>query len=215
MTAFRVEAILFDNDGVLVDSHGAAAAAWNQWAQTWAPSFDFHRDIQHGRRLADVVGDLVPDGRADMATHALLEMEMRCATDVPAIPGALELLRTIPTSSWVVVTSGAREMALARMRSAGLPQPRAIVSADDVRAGKPAPDPYLAGATALGVDASACAVFEDAPLGVVSARAAGVGIVIGVGAATNGCEIDVGVSALSGITFDGRTLVIPDAVKIS
>jgi sugar-phosphatase len=215
MTSFQVNAILFDNDGVLVDSHDAAAAAWNRWARTWAPAFDFHRDIQHGRRLADVVGDLVAAEHADVATRDLLDLEMRCATDVPAIPGASDLLRSIPTSLWVVVTSGAREMALARMSSAGLPQPRAIISADDVRTGKPAPDPYLAGAAALNVDPSACAVFEDAPLGVVSARAAGVPIVVGVGPATIGCEIDVGVSALLGITFDGTTLVIPDAVKIS
>ncbi|MCW2688092.1 MAG: phosphatase [Mycobacterium sp.] len=214
MTSYAVEGILFDNDGVLVDSHDAAAAAWNQWARTWAPDFDFHRDIQHGRRLADVVGDLVSPDRAEVATRDLLDMEMRYATDVPAIVGAAGLLRVIPPDSWVVVTSGAREMALARMSSADLPHPRAIVSAEDVRAGKPAPDPYLAGAAALGLKPVACAVFEDAPLGVMSARAAGAGVVIGVGPATIGCDVDVTVSTLSGITFDGTTLVVSDGVTI-
>ncbi|MDV3126655.1 HAD-IA family hydrolase [Mycobacterium sp. 21AC1] len=200
--------ILFDSDGVLVDSHAAAATAWNRWAQTWAPGFDFHRDAQHGRRLADVVARLVSPGDVAHATQVLSDLEVELATEVPAIPGAVGLLRSSPPGAWAVVTSGGREMASARLVSAGLPAPRALVTADDVSAGKPAPEPYLAGAALLGVDPRSCAVFEDAHLGIVSARAAGVGVVVGVGPQTLGEDVDASVADLSGITFDGSELTI-------
>ena len=58
-------------------------------------------------------------------------------------------------------------------RAAGLPVPAALVTGDEVARGKPAPDPYLLAAERLGVDPAACLVFEDAPAGIASARAAG------------------------------------------
>ncbi len=159
----------------------------------------------------EVVGDLVAGEQVEAAAQALFDIEMLYATDVPAVAGAPELLRTIPPGSWVVVTSGAREMALARVASGGLPRPHAIVSAEDVQAGKPAPDPYLAGAAALGLNPVACAVFEDAPLGIASARAAGIKVVVGVGPATIGRDVDASVSA-SGST---RPSVVVDLVMVS
>lgn len=213
---FAIDAILFDSDGVLVDSHDAAATVWNRWARTWAPGFDFHRDAQHGRRLAEVVADLVEHGDIAYATQVLMDMELELATEVPAVPGAVGLLQSSPPDSWAVVTSGGREMASARLVSAGLPAPRALISADDVSIGKPAPEPYLAGARLLGIDPGSCAVFEDAHLGIVAARAAGVRVVVGVGRQTVGEEVDVSVADLRGITFDGGELIIGgDAILTS
>ena len=212
--SFRIDGILFDSDGVLVDSNDAAALVWNDWARTWSPGFDFHRDIQHGRRLADIVAELVSAEHVSSATQALIDMEMASATHVPAIAGAAELLAAIPTDAWAVVTSGGRNMALARLASAGLPSPGVIISAEDVDAGKPAPDPYLAAAQALGLNPHTCAVFEDALLGIESARSAGAGIVIGVGATTLSQGVDVSVATLSGITFDGHILTIPHTAII-
>jgi sugar-phosphatase len=206
--AFRVSGILFDSDGVLVDSHDAAATAWNHWARTWAPGFDFHRDAQHGRRLVDVVADLVGDGDTALASRLLTELELELATEVPAVAGAVALLSSSPAERWAVVTSGGREMASARLKSAGLPTPRVLVSADDVSAGKPDPEPYLAGARLLGLAPQTCAVFEDAHLGIMAARAAGAGLVVGVGAQTVGEDVDVSVADLSGITFDGSELTV-------
>ncbi|MBU8821971.1 HAD-IA family hydrolase [Mycolicibacterium goodii] len=205
---FPIAGILFDSDGVLVDSHEAAAVAWNHWARTWAPGFDFHRDAQHGRRLVDVVAELVGDGDTALATRLLTELELELATEVPAVAGAVALLSSSPADRWAVVTSGGREMAAARLRSAGLPTPRVLVSADDVSAGKPEPEPYLAGARLLGLDPRNCAVFEDARLGIMAARAAGAGLVVGVGAQTIGEDVDVSVADLSGISFDGSDLVV-------
>jgi len=211
---FRVDGILFDSDGVLVDSNEAAALVWNDWARKWCPGFDFHRDIQHGRRLQDIVADLVDAHHVTSATQALSDMEMASATGVPPIAGAPGLLAAMPADSWTVVTSGRRAMALARLASAGLPRPRVVVAAEDVATGKPAPEPYLAGAHALGLETHHCAVFEDAPLGIRSARAAGAKVVIGVGAATIGQDVDVTITDLSGVTFDGRTLTIAHSAVI-
>jgi len=207
MPAFAVSALLFDCDGVLVDSHDAAAAAWNRWATRWKPGFDFHRDVEHGRRLADCVTELVGPQRAPRAIAELMDAERRHAVDVREIPGAAALLATLPADCWAVVTSGTREIATARLAAAGLPAPTVLVTADDVEAGKPEPDPYLQAAARLSIPPSACAVFEDAPAGVTAARRADVPTVIGVGATAV-----LGVSAhiwnLREVTFDGSQLII-------
>lgn len=82
---FPAAGLLFDNDGVLVDSHEVAAGVWNQWATRWVPGFDFHRDIRHGLRLREVVADLVSAEHAAAATEDLMDMELTLATDVPPI----------------------------------------------------------------------------------------------------------------------------------
>ena len=206
---FPAAGVLFDNDGVLVDSHELAAGVWNQWATRWVPGFDFHRDIRHGLRLREVVADLVSAEHAAAATEDLMDMELTLATDVPPIRGAPELIAGCPPGSWALVTSGRRCMALARLTSAGIAHPVSVVSADDVASGKPAPDPYLAGAAALGLRPDQCIVFEDASAGIRSARAAGIAHVIGVGIASRDEDVDVAVSSLSGITFDGTRVSIP------
>ena len=211
---FHAAGALFDNDGVLVDSHDVAARVWNRWATRWVPGFDFHRDIRHGLRLSDAVADLVSAEHVAAATKNLSDMELTLATEVSPIPGAPELIADCPAGSWALVTSGRRSVALARLTSAGIAHPVAVVSADDVERGKPAPDPYLAGAAALGVRPGRCIVFEDSRAGIISARAAGVAHVIGVGEATVGEDVDAAVSSLSGITFDGTHVSMPPELII-
>jgi sugar-phosphatase len=212
---FEVSGVLFDNDGVLVDSHDVAAKVWNQWAARWAPTFDFHRDVRHGLRIRDAVAAIVVNpANVPEATRDLIDLESRLATRVGAIRGAPELIARCPVGAWSLVTSGRRSVALARLTSAGIPHPLAVVSADDVKNGKPAPDPYLAGAASLRLPPARCAVFEDAAAGVASARSAGVACVIGVGEATLDDDVDVAVSSLRGIRFDGVRLTIPPNVVI-
>lgn len=189
MHILAVDALLIDCDGVLVDSHDAAATAWNTWARRWSPGFDFHRDIEHGHRIAEVVAELVePDDVAEAAAD-LIQAELTHAAQVPALPGARDLLNTSPSGTWAVVTSGGRAIATARMRAAGLPPAQILVSAEDVRVGKPSPDPYRLGAQRLRTPPQRCAVFEDAPAGIAAALAAGVGTTIGVGAAAHTAEV--------------------------
>src|SRR5438445_12319550 len=89
------------------------------------------------------------------------------------MPGAVDLIRSIPDGRWCVVTSGTRLLAAARLRLAGLPTPRVLVTADEVSNGKPHPEPYLKGAQLLGFDPVDGLVVEDAPAGIQSAHAGG------------------------------------------
>ena len=204
-----VDGLLLDCDGVLVDSHSAAAAAWNLWAKRWAPGFDFHRDVEHGRRIADLVAELISTP-SDVATAAadLAQQELEHASRVVAIPGALQLLDSSPAGSWAVVTSGSRPIATARMASAGLPLAEILVASEDVEHGKPLPDPYLLAARRLQLSPRHCAVFEDAPAGIASARAAGVTTIIGVGAIAAATPVTVAVADLRGVHYDGHRLQI-------
>ena len=213
--ALRVDGLLLDCDGVLVDSHNAAAVAWNQWARRWAPGFDFHRDIEHGRRIRDVVAELIstPSDVA-AATAELIQLEVDNAADVVPIPGARELLASIPAGRWAVVTSGGRAIATARMASAGLAPAHVLVTGEDVERGKPFPDPYLLAAERLGLPPERCAVFEDAPAGIAAARAAGVETIVGVGAAAAAEDVTVTIADLRGVRFDGQCLRVDQQLDL-
>jgi len=213
--ALRVDGLLLDCDGVLVDSHNAAAVAWNQWARRWAPGFDFHRDIEHGRRIRDVVAELIstPSDVA-AATAELIQLEVDNAADVVPIAGARELLASIPAGRWAVVTSGGRAIATARMASAGLAPAQVLVTGEDVDRGKPFPDPYLLAAERLGLPPERCAVFEDAPAGIAAARAAGVETIVGVGAAAAAEDVTVTIADLRGVRFDGQCLRVDQQLDL-
>lgn len=200
------EGLLFDCDGVLVDSHEAAAQAWNRWAAQFAPGFDFARDITHGRPAGDTVAELVPSRDLVRATEALMQLEISTAPMVRALPGAAEVLALLPRGSWTVVTSAVLAVAHARLRAAGLPCPEGIVTAEDVHQGKPAPDPYRIGAERLRIAPVRGVVFEDAEAGVSSARAAGIGLTIGVGERGLRTKADLVVADLRDIRYDGSVL---------
>ncbi len=182
MTSFPARGILFDCDGVLVDSLEPAAVAWDRWSAEWAPHFDFRRDIAHGTRAADTIARLVEAARFEAAIADLDRHELETVEGTVAIEGAVALTASLPDGSWTVVTSGVRPLARARLQAAGIAEPAALITADDVTRGKPDPEPYLRGAELLGLDPADCIVLEDAPAGIAAARAAGVGAVIGIGA---------------------------------
>ena len=200
MIEFTPAGFLFDCDGVLCDSLEAAAVAWDEWSATWAPHYDFRRDMVHGVRAEDTVRQLVSPDVAAEAIIALEQLELSTVEGTRAIPGAPELVSSLPPEIWAVVTSGVRPLATARLRSAGIPMPVALISAGDVTAGKPDPEPYLAGARALGIDPTLCVVFEDAPAGIAAGVAAGVGTIIGVGESAR---------------VPGATVVVPDLRSVS
>ena len=207
----RADGLLFDCDGVLVDSDEAVAQAWDSWAAEYAPGFDFARDITHGRTAADTVAELVPSRDRARATRALMQLEIDSAPMVRALPGAAELLSVLPAGTWTVVTSGVLAVARARLSAAGLPCPKDLVTADDVRQGKPAPDPYRIGAQRLGIAPVRGVVFEDAKAGVSSALAAGIGLAIGVGERGLRTRANLVVADLRDIRYDGIVLDLRDA----
>ncbi|WOF22898.1 HAD-IA family hydrolase [Microbacterium betulae] len=208
---FPVDGILFDCDGVLVDSLEPAAIAWDAWAARYSPGYDFRSQIAHGVRAADTVAGLVEPQVFDEAVAALEEEEVLGAAATRPIPGAVALTTSIPLGRWAVVTSAARRLAVARLAAAGHPAPSALVTADDVEHGKPHPDPYLRGAEALRVPVHACAVFEDAPAGVRAARAAGAGLVVGVGDHLEGEPVDAHVDDLSAAAYEDGAILIRTA----
>ena len=105
---------------------------------------------------------------------------------------------------WAIVTSGNRLLAAARLAAAGIPQARVAITADDVDDGKPHPAGYRAAAAALGLDPAVTVVLEDAGSGVLAARAAGVGAVIGVGERALETDADVVVADLTRDQLDRR-----------
>jgi sugar-phosphatase len=173
--------LLFDCDGVLVDSHGVVEHAWTLWGQEFGVD---HKDLfahLHGRPAAATVAHFVGERDRSRAQDWIDSLELELAHQVPEIPGARALLSSLDPSTWVVATSGGRELTLRKLRAAGLPEPRGLVTAEDVSRGKPDPEPYLLAASLLGRPASECAVFEDSVAGLQAARAAGVAVVVGVG----------------------------------
>jgi sugar-phosphatase len=172
VTSFRCTAILFDLDGVLVDSTKSVERAWRIWATERGIDGDAVMAIAHGVRSREVIKAVAPHLDAEVEARNLEERE---ASDegLVVMPGALELIRAIPENCWCVVTSGTRRLATARLRLTGVPIPRVLVAADDVSNGKPHPEPYLKGAELLGVKPQECLVIEDAPAGIQAANAAG------------------------------------------
>ncbi|GII21855.1 HAD-IA family hydrolase [Planosporangium mesophilum] len=175
------EAVLFDLDGVLVDSLGVAERILRDWAAEHGVDGDHAVALSHGRRDVDLIALLAPDLDVAAEVAWIVDREERAVDGITAMPGALDLLAAVPPGRWAVVTSGARAVARARMGAARLPEPAHLVAAEDVRRGKPDPEPYLRGARLLGVAAERCVVIEDAMSGVRAALAAGMRCV-GVGA---------------------------------
>lgn len=211
MEALDCDGILFDCDGVLVDSFEPAAIAWDAWAAEWAPRFDFRTQVVHGVRSIDLIAGLVDPGRLEEAAAALNTAELRTVAGTPGIEGAAALTAALGAIPWAVVTSGVRPLAEARLAAAGIAAPRALITGDDVAKGKPHPEPYLRGAAAIGLAPARCAVFEDAPAGIEAARAAGAGLVVGVGAAAAVGAPDLLVEDLSAVGLDGlgRLVIAP------
>jgi len=211
---FYCSGILFDNDGVLVDSHAAAKAAWDVWASEYYPGYDLDKAKNAGRRAEDMVREMVAPELFEIANKRIDELEQETAHMTVALAGAKELLSSIDQKYWTICTSANPNLGRARLEAAGLPIPLNLVTGNDVERGKPFPDPYLLGAKKLGFEPENCVVFEDAQSGVLSAFEAGVGLVIGVGTRGMETEADLVVKDLTGISFDGEVLVIPDKNRL-
>ncbi len=208
MTLLACQGVLFDCDGVLVDSAASVARAWARWARDLGLDPDEVCRTVVGRRSADTVARLVPPARQREELARIDRYELEDAATVGAVKGASELLASIPAGKWAVVTSGRTELALARLRAAGLPVPEVLVSADDVTLGKPDPEGYQAAARRLGLAPSSAVVLEDSRAGIEAARAAGARAIVGVGEQAAADGADVVVDDLSGVHWAGPGLLV-------
>lgn len=173
MISIRCRGVLFDLDGVLVDSTPAVARVWAWWAREHGFDPDEVLKKAHGRPSINTIRELLPHADHDAEDREMERREIADIDGVIPLPGAVELLRGLPLERWAIVTSCTRPLAGVRIGAAGLPKPKHLVTSSDVKHGKPHPEPYSKGAQMLGVTASECLVIEDAPAGIRAGKAAG------------------------------------------
>ena len=170
-------AVLFDLDGVLVDSTPSVERQWKEWAQKNGYDPDEVIKISHGRRTIETLH--IIGAQCDIAAEvsAFSAREALDLDGVEIMPGVLELLSDLPTEKWAVVTSGTKEVAYARLKHCGIPIPKVFITADDVQHGKPSPEGYLTAANMLQYKPEQCVIIEDAPAGIEAAKAAGIRVI--------------------------------------
>lgn len=175
----RFAAMLFDMDGTILNSIAAAENVWAKWASSHGIDIKTFLPTIHGRRAIDTIASLNLPG-VNVATEAayITQAEIAEVEGIQQIPGAAAFLNQIPPSKWAVVTSAPRELALTRLKAAGLPIPTLLITAEDVEQGKPKPDCYLLAAKRLGVSCADCLIFEDAEIGIAAALACGGTLVV-------------------------------------
>ncbi|MGA8539067.1 MAG: HAD family hydrolase [Terriglobales bacterium] len=177
MTAIRCSSLLFDLDGVLIDSTPAVARVWSRWAAEHGFDPETVVRLAHGRPSRTTIRELLPNADLDREDREVERREMEDLEGVVLLPGARELLRNLPPDRWTIATSCTRPLAEVRLRAAGLPIPATIVTSSDVKIGKPDPEPYLKAAAKLGFAPADCVVVEDAPAGVRAGKAAGARVI--------------------------------------
>jgi len=173
MTLLKCRALLFDLDGVLIDSTPAVARVWHGWATAHGFDPEMVVKMAHGRPSRTTIRELLPNADIDKEDCQVERMEIEDLDGVVPLPGTLRLLDSLPPDRWTIATSCTRQLAEVRLRAAGLPIPRTMITSSDVRIGKPDPEPYLKAASALNYLPADCIVVEDAPAGIGSGRAAG------------------------------------------
>jgi sugar-phosphatase len=173
MGMMQCSGVLFDLDGVLIDSTPCVTRVWQAWAIEHGLDPEHVVHVAHGRRSIETIELVAPNLDAAAENIEVENRELADTEGLTVFPGALDLLRSLPQGKWTIVTSGTRPLATLRLQVGGLPVPERMVTADDVSKGKPNPEPYLKGAEILGLRADSCVVIEDAPSGLKAANAAG------------------------------------------
>ena len=165
--------VLFDLDGVLVDSTPAVARVWTTWANKHGFVPEEVVRQAHGRPSIATIRELLPDGDHAAENSEVERGEIEDVDGVIPLPGALEILQALAQTRWTIATSCTQRLAEVRIRVAGLPLPKKMVTSDDIQRGKPDPEPYIKAAQILGLAPADCIVVEDAPAGIRAGRAAG------------------------------------------
>jgi len=177
MIVTHCSALLFDLDGVLIDSTPAVTRVWHRWAVEHGFDPDRVVHMAHGRPSRTTIRELLPNSDIDREDREVERREIEDLDGVVLLPGAGELLNSLPPERWTIVTSCTRSLAEVRLRAAGLPFTKTMITSSDVTAGKPDPEPYLKAAAKIGFMPSECIVVEDAPAGVHAGKAAGARVI--------------------------------------
>lgn len=160
-------------DGTLVDSTAVVEHLWSRFAEEYHLDLDEVLAYAHGRQSRDTIRAFLPDAENfDDVLQRFEDAELTETDGIVEIPGAHDLLTSLPGDRVAIVTSATRALAEHRLHTAGLPIPAVLVTAEDVTHGKPHPEGYALAARTLGVDPAECLAIEDARAGVVAAQAA-------------------------------------------
>ncbi|GAB3076273.1 MULTISPECIES: HAD-IA family hydrolase [unclassified Phycicoccus] len=205
-------AVLFDMDGTLIDSIPVVIRSWLRWAEE--EGVDPARLVGfHGVPARGIAEKLLPADRVDAAVDRIEAIETADTDGITVLPGTLDALATLTGADLcAIATSCTRPLADARIAATGLPAPRVVVTASDVRQGKPHPDPFLLAARLLGVDPRDCLVVEDAPGGLEAARAAGCAT---LAVTTTTAPADLIADAVVGTLADARFAVVEGRVRVT
>lgn len=180
-----LEAVLFDMDGLLVDSerlwYETEAEIMAGLGGTWGPE-DQETLVggSIGRTVAYMLGRTGPVMSPEEVARRLLDgMTERLRANVPLMPGAKELLDEVREAGVPSALVSSTNRALMEYALDGIGRDRltVTVAGDEVEHTKPHPEPYLTAASLLGVDARRCVALEDSPDGTDSATAAGCHVV--------------------------------------
>ena len=177
MTEIRCAALLFDMDGVLINSTPAVARVWRRWAIEHGFNPEEVVARAHGRPSLTTVKEYLPHSDHEAENREVERREIEDLEGIIPLPGALDLLASLPVDRWTIVTSCTRPLAEVRIRAAGLPLPKKLITSNDITHGKPHPEPFLKGAAVLGFPAEKCVVLEDVPAGVCAGKAAGATVI--------------------------------------
>ena len=177
MNQLQCAALFFDLDGVLINSTPAVERVWRRWAIEHGFNPEEAVARAHGRPSITTVREYLPNADHEAENREVERREIEDLEGVAPLPGALELLSRLPSNRWTIVTSCTRPLAEVRIKAAGLPVPKKLITSSDITNGKPHPEPYLKAANLLGFAAANCVVLEDAPAGIRSGRAAGARVI--------------------------------------
>lgn len=205
------DAVIFDFDGTLADSHAAMMRAYRTWADEFGVDYSLLGQFT-GMPSEAVARAVLPEPHVEAGGLRIEELEVADTDGVVPLPGAYEALRVISDARRAIPTSCTAPLLDARLAAAGLPRPAVVVTRDQVANGKPAPDSFLLAAERLGVDPANCLICEDAPAGVQAARAAGMKV---LGITTNHTaeelSADWHAATLADVVMESRT----DGVVVS
>jgi len=177
MNQLECDAVLFDLDGVLINSTSCIVRHWKAWADQHSLDVDRIMQVAHGIRTVETMQLVAPHLDVEKEAEQFTAREILDTTGVVAIEGSRQILQALPQDAWAIVTSASSELAKARLVQTNLPVPKILVTADDVKQGKPAPEPYLTGAKRLGIAVEKCIVIEDAPAGIKAGKKAGMRVI--------------------------------------
>jgi HAD superfamily hydrolase (TIGR01509 family) len=180
-----IEAVVFDLDGVLVDSdhiwhdvrEGLARERGGRWTDHSEADMMGMSSIEWSQYLHDVVG--LPEAPQELNDEVVRRMLARYEAELPLIDGAADAVQRLAASFRLAVASSSnRELIDGVLAAAGLGDHFEVtVSSEEVARGKPSPDVYLEAARRLGLDTARCAAIEDSANGIRAAHAAGMRVV--------------------------------------